>query len=294
MAARIARRRAFLPRRPIGGERLAEIAELAEAVADEHCPTGRVQPEAIAHAKAVTLSFGRYGEAFDGMLEHRGGRFHIYANLDRLARRDAPRTRFTLAHELGHYYIDEHRNALAAGRVPAHPSRCEYESPILAEQEADHFAANLLMPASRFAGKARSVPAGLDGVVKLAEAFGTSLTSTAIRYAASDALPCAVVKWDFGGRAWKCLSSATLAARFGPTVEAPAQLAPGSPTARALAREVPPEGAFFQAGTTAAAWFRRVRPGEQRDVILVEQAVGLGRYGVLTLLYPEGGRYAFL
>ena len=262
-----------------------EIAELAEAVADEHCPKVPIDPEAIAAAKGITLSFGNYGEAFDGMLEHAGGRFHVFCNVDRVGPRDAPRARFTLAHELGHYYIDEHRNALLAGRAPAHGSQCDHESPILAEREADHFAANLLMPAGRFAPKAKAATPGLEGVLRLAGAFGTSLTSTAIRYAACDPLPCAAIKWDWSGAAWKVLSSGAFQMRFGRTVERPAQLAPGSPTARALAREAPPEAGFFQAGTVGAAWFRRVRPGDFRDVVLIEQAIPLGRYGVLTLLH---------
>jgi len=275
----------------IAAARAVEIGELAEAVADEHCPQRPVEPDRIAAAKGVTLCFGHYGEAFDGMLEHEAGRFHIYCNLDRTGRRGSPRARFTLAHELGHYYIDEHRNALAAGRAPAHPSQCDHESPLLAEQEADHFAANLLMPAGRFAAKAAAAAPGLAGVVALTRAFGTSLTSTAIRYAACDVLPCAVIKWDWGGAAWKCLSSSLLQRRFGRVVSVPAGLVPQSPTARALARETPPEEGFFQAGTVAAAWFRRVKPGDFRDVILIEQAVGLGRFGVLTLLYAaEPGR----
>jgi hypothetical protein len=294
MAARARRSRRLLSRRIVSADRACEIAELAEAVAAEHCPRGRVEPEPIARAKGITLSFGQYGEAFDGMLEHRAGRFHIFCNVDRAGQRGSPRGRFTLAHELGHYYIDEHRNALAAGRVAAHASQCEYESPILAEQEADLFAANLLMPAGRFGAKGRGATPGLAGVLSLAQAFGTSLTATAIRYAACDVLPCAVVKWDWGGCAWKHLSSATFQARFRRTVDTPSELAEGSPTARALAREAPAEGDFIQAGTTAAAWFPRVRAGEFRDVILIEQAIGLGRYGVLTFLYPEGGRYSFL
>jgi len=80
-----------------------------------------------------------------------------------------------MAHELGHYYIDEHRHALAAGRAAAHRSACGYESPILAEQEADHFAANLLMPLDRFVAKAKLTDRGLRGILSLATAFKTSL-----------------------------------------------------------------------------------------------------------------------
>lgn len=191
---------------------------------------------------------------------------------------------------MGHYYIDDHRNALAAGRAPAHRSQCDYESQNLAEQEADHFAANLLMPRLRFVDKAKSVPPGLAGIIALAKAFGTSLTATAIRYAAADISPCAVVKWNWKHYAWKWLSSSTFAARYRRTIEAPEKLPPDSPTARALAHESPPECGYFEAGTTASAWFPRVKPGEFRDVIFIEQAIPLGRFGVLTFLYPEGGR----
>ena len=263
---------------------------MAEAVAEEHGPAGLVRPARIARAKRITVSFGPYGDAFDGMIEHRSKRFHIFCNRQRVGGAEAPRARFTLAHELGHYYLDEHRIALASGRCPAHRSLCDYESANLAEQEADHFAANLLMPRSRFLAAARSAPPGLAGTVSLAEAFGTSLTSTAIRFAACDAGACAVVKWTAGRYAWKWLSSATFHARFRRTVEAPEHLAAGSPTARALAGETP-EGAFFEAGTTASAWFPRVPAGEDRDVILIEQAISLGRYGVLTFLRPEAGTY---
>ena len=283
-------------------DRNEEIAELAEAVAGEHCPAGRAALAQIARAKRITMSFGAYGDTFDGMLEHKAGRpacrgraegrFHIFCNLDRVGEKDSPRSRFTLAHELGHYFIDEHRNALTAGRAPAHHSQCDHESQNLAEQEADHFAANLLMPHSRFLAKAKSVPVGLAGIISLAKAFGASLTSTAIRYAAADVSPCAVVKWNWGGFAWKWLSSSTFRARFRRTVEAPQDLAEGSPTARALAGEAPPQCGYFEAGTTASAWFPRVKPGEFRDVIFIEQAITLGRFGVLTFLYPVGGKGA--
>ncbi len=35
----------------------------------------------------------------------------------------------------------------------------------------------------------------------------------------------------------------------------------------------------------------RVAPGEFRDIIFIEQAIPLGRFGVLTFLYPEGRKY---
>lgn len=275
------------PKRPLSSERAQEIADLAEAVADEFCPTGKVQPVAIANHEGITLSFNYYGDAFDGLLEHRAGRFHIYANLDRIERADSSRARFTFGHELGHYFIDEHRNALSAGLVPSHPSLCEYESDLLVEREADHFASNLLMPPTRYRQVAAGARVGLEGVLKVSSYFDTSVTSTAIRYATSDIVPCAVVKWNVDGFAWKWLSTETFRARFQKTIETVEQLAPGSPTARVLAGETTGSGTFLQAGTTAAAWFPFVRDGDARNVILIEQAMSLGRFGAITFLYPE-------
>jgi len=183
-------------------ERKRQLAELAEAVADEHCPQV-VEPEAIAQAKHITLSFGFYKDAFDGLLEHKAGRFHIYCNLDRVEQRESPRARFTLSHELAHFYIDEHRMALKSGQVPAHSSFCEFESKNLVEQEADCFAANLLMPPGRFRKKARGL-VGLAAIVGLAQHFKTSVTSTAVHYASLGVAPCAVLKWNNKGLAWKC------------------------------------------------------------------------------------------
>ncbi len=275
----------------LSNDRKEEIADLAEAVAEAFFPRHKVDPSVIARAKKITLSFGNYKDAFDGLLEHRKGRFHIYANLDRIESPDSSRARFTLGHELGHYFVDEHRNALTTGRALSHPSFAEYESDLLVEREADLFAANLLMPSGRFNQMAKREKVGLEGILKISEHFGTSVTSTAIRYATSDFVPCAVIKWtneDFG---WKWLSTGTFAARFRKTVESANELPEGSPTARALLGEETPSQGFFEAGTTAAAWFRYVREYDARNVIFIEQAVPLGRFGVLTFLYPDAMTY---
>jgi hypothetical protein len=94
-------------RRPSGGgaemstsgriipERELDIAELAEEVADTHCPGSRVDPLKIIEANGITLSFGRHADALDGLLEYQRGQFHIYSNLDRAEDPKTPRARFT-------------------------------------------------------------------------------------------------------------------------------------------------------------------------------------------------------
>lgn len=271
--------------------RLSDIADLAEAVAAEHSPTSRTEPEAIIAANEMTLSFGDYGDAFDGMLEHIDGRFHVYANLTRLRTRDGGRARFTLAHELGHYYIDDHRRELQSGRAPRHASFADYQSRNPVEQEADHFASHLLMPTHRFVKAAKSFPIGLDAVLGLKDVFGTSITSTGIRFTKLDLGPCTLVKWNPDGFAWKWFSPSTYDAGYRATITAQDSVPRDSATGKALAGEVPPEKGFFQSGTSASAWFPGIRPGTLKDVLFIEQAVPLGEFGVLTLLYPEQRRF---
>src|SRR5258706_8422087 len=53
------------------------------------------------------------------------------------------------AYEIGHFFIDEHRNALASGQPP-HPSFPNHPTENLAEQEANLFSSHLLMPAKEY------------------------------------------------------------------------------------------------------------------------------------------------
>jgi hypothetical protein len=221
------------------------------------------------------------------MLEYRGGRFHIYCNAARTGGPGTPRARFTVAHELGHYFIDEHRNALVSRRVAPHPWHCDFESSLLAEVEADHFAANLLMPEERFRRSVAGTGMGLSAVLALTSAYGTSLTSVAVRYVGANVLPCAAVKWHWQRHEWKCFSSSMFRRRFQRVFSAPERLPEGSATRLALAQEAPPACGYFQSGTLASLWFPYVRREDALDVVLVEEAIPMGCYGALTMLYPQ-------
>jgi hypothetical protein len=264
-----------------------EIAELAEFVAEDYCVAGRVEPSVIAKEKKITLSCSAYGDTFDGMLEHKSGRFHIYVNLDRVDRPDSCRARFTLGHELGHFFIDDHRNALAAGRVPKHPSRCEFESSNPVEVQADHFASNLLLPTTRFLAKTKRLSPGLAGIMRIADFFRTSITSTAIRYVSMGVRPSVVIKWNPDGFAWKWISEDAFQAGYRKTTENFSQLPAECPTRLALAGEPAPTTGYFERASTASTWFPFCRPGTYHDIILIEQSIRLGRFGTLTFLFPE-------
>lgn len=273
----------------VSDDRLNEVAELAEIVADEHCPNGQIEPTKIANAKRITFCYGHYEDAFDGMLEYEGGRFHIYCNLDRVAAPMSGRARFTLGHELGHFYIDEHRIALERGLSPGHGSLCDFQSKNPVEVEADHFASALLMPSTRFRQRAARYVTGLDAILQLSDHFGTSVTSTALRYVKLDCGSCFVIKWNPDGYAWRWSAPSVFKGPYRGLRRGLETVLPDSPTGRCLAGEMQTRGEFLSAGSTASVWFPGAFAGSSRDVILVEQAIRLGEFGVLTVLVPEGG-----
>lgn len=101
--------------------------------------------------------------------------------------------RFTVAHELGHYFIEGHPEEIDrdGGR---HVSRTPFESTQAIEKEADAFAAHLLMPTLLSREVLLSAPRGLQGISALSTAAITSLTSAAIRAVEIDPYPMAVIK----------------------------------------------------------------------------------------------------
>lgn len=90
--------------------------------------------------------------------------------------------RFSIAHELGHYFLAGHPDAVfRSGHI--HESRGGFTSNDQIELEADHFAAGLLMPRHLFKAAADRYSDGFEAIKRLADDCGTSLTASAIRYA---------------------------------------------------------------------------------------------------------------
>ena len=268
-------------------EEESEIGNIAEWLAEDQFPAGeRIEPGEIAESVGIVVISGYYGDYFDGILEHDNGRFFIYCNLDRVQSLESPRARFTLAHELGHYFIPEHHKALKSGRTPKHASHCDYESKNPAEIEADYFASCLLMPSQRFYKQAKKLSPGLEGIQKLAEEFGTSLTSAAIRYTKLDLLQCVIIKWDNDRFGWKWLSPSAYDRGWRKTIEAPAKLVQGSATEQIMSGGMS-HSEIVRCGSTAAHWFPFVLAGSKQNCILREEAISLGRFGTLTLLFPD-------
>jgi len=168
-----------------------------------------VDPLAIAKEEGIELAPGMYGQRFDARIEYLPviRRFVIYYQEPGPGRTDG-RVRFSLAHELGHFYLPDHRKDLLRGRM--HNSQSDFRSRNPREQEADEFAASLLMPEELFATQVRMFRQNvctLKEICALAETrFHTSVTSTARRYLQCDIEACAIVVSQDGKVRWAMYS----------------------------------------------------------------------------------------
>ncbi|MHC4401371.1 MAG: ImmA/IrrE family metallo-endopeptidase [Planctomycetota bacterium] len=164
-----------------------------------------VDPFAVAKEEGIELVPGDYGEGFDARIEYLKEieRFAIYYQEPGSDRSDG-RVRFSISHELGHYYLPHHRERLILGE--AHDSVSDFRSDEPVETEADDFAANLLMPRELFVAEVRRFRqrvCDLADLCELAEKrLHTSLTSTARRYCEVDIEPCSVVFSKSGHVSW--------------------------------------------------------------------------------------------
>ena len=90
--------------------------------------------------------------------------------------------RFSIAHELGHYFLEGHIDHILPDENSIHKSSTEFYSGDFYEQEADYFASGLLMPSFLINPIIKNTDLGFLAIEKIAELCKTSLISSAIRY----------------------------------------------------------------------------------------------------------------
>ena len=151
-----------------------------------------------------------FGEAFDGRLSYVGPRFLLCYNTRYNAwpRRSEhhPKVRFTVAHELGHFYLDRHRKHLVTRRQP-HGSFVEFESDRAVERQADCFAAGLLTPQYLLGPRVNCEPdATVETIKEAATDFDVSLTSMMVRWTQLSHFPSATLCVRAGQIAWGFVS----------------------------------------------------------------------------------------
>lgn len=191
--------------------------------------------------------------------------------------------RFTVAHELGHYFIPGHPEALFGNGDGVHESRA-FGASDRHEQEADGFASALLMPRKLFVSAMRELDVGFSAIEILARRCKTSITATAIRYAKFAEDPVAVLV-SVGDTIEYCFMSDAIRERDGLS-----WISKGTPLPmRCQTRTFNAKRSSVTDGEKSAGWSSLDDWFEGAPQIeMKEDVVGLGGYGkTLTVLFTE-------
>lgn len=192
--------------------------------------------------------------------------------------------RFSVGHELGHYFLPGHPEAVL-GPNGIHQSRADFRSTNRYEIEADRFSAGLLMPRHLFAPATARAGQGLVAVEFLANLCRASLHATAIRYAQCSPDPVAIVV-SSGDRIDHCFMSDELKALDGIDWLRKHTAVPRGTTTHAFNQDASNvrNGARNDGTSNLQDWF-----GGSYDIEVTEDVIGLGSYGkTLTVLYDIG------
>lgn len=163
----------------------------------------------IAEDEGLRVIYDDYGkDTFDGMTwyEPQYDLFFIHINEERGNSRGGKKGRFTLAHELGHYFIDHHRHALIDGKMQPHIHRYEpfgKNEEWAIEREADEFAASLLMPMPQFEEDLRGKAFSGQLLQDLSAKYQVSFSACAIRYMNLNIVPVMLIYAEKGRIKWQ-------------------------------------------------------------------------------------------
>lgn len=118
------------------------------------------------------------------------------------------RQRFSLAHEIGHWYEDRGTGVLPCSSDDIGPQNAEAKSK---EAIANAFASQLILPDYLFKPKISGRPIVIDTAASLADKFNSSLTATSIKLAKCSLAPAIIVCHSQTKREWFCRNNASFA-----------------------------------------------------------------------------------
>lgn len=251
-----------------------EIEALADQVVTAFGLATPIDLERISQEERIELVEGDYGEEFHGRIEYlpEVGAFVIY-HPSIVSGQYPSRVRFSIAHELGHFYIPHHRDILLKGR--AHYSLEGFRHKNAVERQADTFAAALLIPTKLLKERmGRRGFLSLPQILALAEDCRASAQATAFRYTRFTREPHLALVTENGRVLYGFASEEARVWGFGSLRDIP--VPDGSPTLKAMA-----SNGIKEEKTDVETWF----PHRETSAELWEEAVQLGSSNrVLTLL----------
>lgn len=192
--------------------------------------------------------------------------------------------RFTVAHELGHYFLPGHPEHLFSSGDGVHKSRSGFIAEDDYEKQADHFAKSLLMPEDLFVEALKVAGIGFTGIEHLSAKCRTSITATAIRFAQLAEDPVAVIMTSDKYVEWCFMSDALLYIKNLRWLKKGSLIPSGTATAQFNQKQANIlNGERTEGWTKLHYWF-----DEAPQVEMKEDVAGLGSYRrTLTVLFTD-------
>lgn len=263
----------------VSGHRQTSLARQAERLLrEESLLELPVDLEALAQTRRIVVRGMQSPEnGVSGMLLRHGDTFGI---LYSTRIQNIGFQRFSIAHELGHFFIDGHLDHIPF-EGNAHHSLAGFVSNNCYEREADYFAAGLLMPITLVRQVIYGADAGLKGIEAVRKKAGASLTAAAIRYVGltDEAVAIVVSRNDTIDY---CFMSEKMKALQGIDWPRKGMPVPSDTVTEAILQrsDIEQEEARAEGEVEIATWL-----GGQGTLAAWEEVVGLGSYGrVLTVL----------
>ena len=266
------------------GQSFEDIANLAEGIGNSFLHEDKVNLEMIAESENISFIEGNYGNHFLGQLVHYSNKFYIILNLDQLANCESGRIRFTIAHELGHYFIDEHRVKLKNGISLSFKEDSDSYKNKKMEFAANHFAAHLLMPKNHFIEQIKVLDPGISGILTLKTKYETSIESTIYHYLKLDLSACLMIRWF----ADSTFHYASCSKKFSNIIGFKKKPIPVRFDERYINKQVEildsTECKFIESASPISRWISTIMQGTKMDILGLEQTIKLGEFGGITML----------
>ncbi len=164
----------------ISSFRKKQISDLADFISESFSEEFVTNVESILENEGIYLHEDHYGNAFDGSLVFDEKNYHIHINKDKGNYTNSVRGRFTIAHELGHYFLEDHHKNLVVNEP--HFSSFNLDNSNLIEEEADFFAACLLFPYNKFRATCNAKKISAELIYEISNTFKASKIATIKRF----------------------------------------------------------------------------------------------------------------
>jgi hypothetical protein len=258
--------------------KLEDLAKCVRRNADaEILPVNLVK---IADYDGIILQPVTEHSRFNGKIEFLADEnvFVIY-HPDPATYRFPSRLRFSIAHEIAHFHIDDHRDALIRGE--SHSSESGFRSKHPKEIQADEFAAALLIPAHLMEPQIEKRGfMSLEEIRKVAQACEVSPYATTIRYVRMAAEVCLVVLAQNGVIKSSFSSDEAKIKRFGKlSIQSLPEMSPGIALAACVRSDEIREHEH-----AVSAWFAR-----DDDFKVWESCFQIGEGYTLSLISVDDG-----